>query len=300
PGIRLCIGNLCAPFSSSQIEEFKVFDFFTVCSPFFKQQLAKYGMKSVIIPHAFDRRVLEKTEENNNYPRVPFIFIGSVFADEGFHSLRLRVLEQLANDDIPFALYGNLPDRSLKGLFKRRASFLAARTLDSIGLKQITDRITPIRKGRNHDKIPRRLNISKKLYQKVMPPVFGIDMYKALSHADIGFNIHIDCAGDYAANMRMFETTGVGACLVTDYKSNLDDLFRIGTEVIAYKGAEDCIEKIKWLIDHPDKCQEIAENGQRRTLKSHTFEARVQVFYDFLIEAIRNQTNDKSQNTNLK
>jgi len=55
-------------------------------------------------------------------------------------------------------------------------------------------------------------------------------MYKALSRAKIGFNIHADIASDYAANMRMFEVTGVGSCLITDWKPNLHELFEDGEE----------------------------------------------------------------------
>jgi spore maturation protein CgeB len=284
PEIQLCIGNLCAPFTSAQVNSFKVFDYFTVCSPFFKLQLSKYSIHSVIIPHAFDSRILNKIESDNAFPEVPFAFIGSVFADEGFHSTRRRVLEQMVDDGIPFSFYGNLPDRSSVGLLKRRASFVASRILDNVGLGRITDAIAPIRKGRNHEQMPRRLTLSKGLYTKARQPVFGLDMFKALSRAKIGFNIHIDCAGDYAANMRLFETTGVGTCLVTDYKSNISEFFDEGSEFVTYKSADDCIEKIRWLLDHPRACEEIARKGQLRTLQCHTFASRIDKFYDFMIE----------------
>ncbi|MDI3521462.1 glycosyltransferase [Anaerophaga thermohalophila] len=285
--IRLCIGNLCAPFSPAQVNAFQTFDFFTVCSPFFQQQLKKYNIDSVVIPHAFDHRILDKIDRDNPFPEVPFVFIGSIFADEGFHSTRRQVLEQLINDDIPIAFYGNLPDRSLTALLKRQASFIAARTLDNFGLHKLTDAIKVIRKGRNHEKMPRRLMLSKKLYDRARPPVFGLDMFKALSRAKIGFNIHIDCAGDYAANMRLFETTGVGTCLVTDYKSNISDFFRIDEEVVTYKTPNECVEKIKWLMNNPDECEKIAKRGQRRTLQSHSFESRIELFHQYLMSRLR-------------
>ncbi len=286
PEIRLYIGNLCAPFTSSQIEDFKVFDYFTVCSPFFKRQLKRFEIESVIIPHAFDKRILEKVNKDNPYPKVPFTFIGSLFADEGFHSMRLQILENLEREKIPFAFYGNLPDQSLTGLLKRKASFAAAHILDRLGLKQITENIPSIRKGRNHETMPRRLRLSKDLYNRAMPPVFGLDMFKALKKASIGFNIHIDCAGDYAANMRLFETTGVGTCLVTDRKSNLSNLFEEDEEVVVYSNVDECVKKIKWLIAHPDYCQAIAKKGQQRTLSQHTFESRVDKFYTTMMQHI--------------
>jgi spore maturation protein CgeB len=287
PEIQLYIGNLCAPFSSNQIDDFRVFDYFTVCSPFFTHQLKKYGIDSVMIPHAFDERILNKINQNNHYPESSLIFLGSIFADEGFHSLRREVLENLVKEKKPFQFYGNLPDRSLVGLWKKQASYLAARTLDSIGMRSVTDSIPLIHKGRNHQVMPRNIHLSKGLYKIAKPPLFGLEMYKALSRAAIGFNIHIDCAGDYAANMRLFETTGAGACLLTDRKSNLSDYFVEDKEVVTYDSPQECIEKIRWLTNNPDKGREIARNGQLRTLKEHNFSDRVELFREEIVRRIR-------------
>ncbi|TCO11018.1 glycosyltransferase family protein [Natronoflexus pectinivorans] len=282
--IKVCIGNICAPFTSSQIESFKAFDYFTVCSPFFQQQLRQFGITSVVIPHAFDQRILEKTEKENDWPVVPFIFTGSIIPGDGFHSIRTRVLEQLVQESIPFAFYGNLPDKNRTAIVKKQASYIAASILDNIGLKSLTDYITPIRKGRNHSSFPRQLKLTSKLYKMAKPPLFGLEMFKALSKAEIGFNIHGDCAGDYAANMRLFETTGVGTCLLTDHKSDLKNYFVPDSEIVTYQSAEECVEKVKWLIDHPDKLKEIAKRGQQRTLTEHHFNNRVDLFYDELVK----------------
>ena len=280
PSIQLVIGNLCAPFSSSQIEHFQSFDYFTVCSPLFRDSLHKYGIKSILIPHAFDRRILDKIGIDNNYPESDFIFTGSIIPGDGFHKIRLQILESLVKENIPFEFYGNLPDNDLYGLLKRKTSYLAARVLDSTGLKSLTDSIPLIRKGRGHASVPKGIKISKNLNSLAKRPIFGIEMFKALSKAKIGFNIHGDCAGDYSANMRMFETTGVGTCLLTDMKKDLHQYFDVDNEIVTYSSAEECVEKIKWLIDNPEKCREIAENGQKRTLREHNFESRVEMFYD--------------------
>jgi spore maturation protein CgeB len=280
--IKLCVGNLCAPFSNVQIPGFKAFDFFTVCSPLFQKQLKKYGIKSFIIPHAFDERILSKIEHDNVYPSTSFIFIGSVFADEGFHSLRKDLLEELVEDNIDISIYGNMPDLSRISLLKRQASYTVAHGLAKLGLPKLAEKNALIRKGLAHQAMPKSLNISKKVLKKAHLPVFGMDMFKALSKADIGFNIHIDCAGEYAANMRMFETTGVGTCLVTDYKKNINDFFKDGEEIITYKTKEECVEKVKWLVNHPEECKRIALAGHKRTLSEHNFKNRVNLFYDIL------------------
>lgn len=286
PNIRLIIGNLCAPFSSSQINSFKSFDYFTVCSPLFRNSLRMYGIESVLIPHAFDKRILEKINIDNNYPVSDLFFTGSIIPDEGFHSLRLQILEKLVENNIMFDFYGNLPDTGFWGLLKRQSSYSAALFFDKIGLKRVTDSISLIRKGRGHKSMPKRLHISNSLKKIVKPPLFGMEMFKALSKAKTSFNIHGDCANEYAANMRMFETTGVGACLLTDMKKDLHHYFNLDNEAVAYSSTEECIEKIKWLINHPQQCREIALNGQKRTLKDHHFESRIEIFYEYLSEKL--------------
>jgi len=114
-------------------------------------------------------------------------------------------------------------------------------------------------------------------------------MFKALSHSKIGFNYHGFAAGDYAANVRLFEVPGVGSCLITDLKKNLNDIFEIDKEVVAFTSAEECVEKVKWLINHPAERKAIAVAGQRRVLKDHTFEIRA----NHLDEIIRKELNKK-------
>jgi spore maturation protein CgeB len=36
----------------------------------------------------------------------------------------------------------------------------------------------------------------------------------------------------------------------------------------------ECIEKVKWLLEHPQERELIAKAGQARTLKDHTFAQR--------------------------
>jgi spore maturation protein CgeB len=99
-------------------------------------------------------------------------------------------------------------------------------------------------------------------------------MYKVLNSTAITLNNHIDFAGNEAANMRLFEATGAGSCLLTDWKENLNDIFEIDKEVVCYKSKEECLEKAKWLLSNKVFCQEIAHAGRERTLRDHTFEKR--------------------------
>ncbi|MGH7183602.1 MAG: glycosyltransferase family protein, partial [Nitrospiraceae bacterium] len=83
--------------------------------------------------------------------------------------------------------------------------------------------------------------------------VWGDEMFSTLRQSRITINHHTDVAQTYANNMRLFEATGCGALLVTDYKDNLDDLFRIGEEVIAYRSLEECDALVRYYIAHPEE-----------------------------------------------
>ncbi|HYG80937.1 MAG TPA: glycosyltransferase, partial [Pyrinomonadaceae bacterium] len=89
-------------------------------------------------------------------------------------------------------------------------------------------------------------------------------------------NTHIDISTTSASNMRLFEVTGVGSCLLTDWKPNIGDLFEPDSEVITYRGAEECIEKVDYLLSHESERRAIAAAGQRRTLRDHTLARRAE------------------------
>ena len=117
------------------------------------------------------------------------------------------------------------------------------------------------------------------------------DMYSLLATSKITINRHIDIAERYANNMRLFEATGMGCCLLTDNKCNLPELFEPDHEVITYKSATDAIGKIRDLQNSPTSIKTIAENGQLRVLKDHTYSKRMSL----LCHLINKRINPVSQ-----
>jgi spore maturation protein CgeB len=113
---------------------------------------------------------------------------------------------------------------------------------------------------------------------------WGLKMYEVLARSRISLNRHIDVAEGHANNMRMFETTGVGALLLTEAAPNLDDLFAPGEEVVAYEDEYDLVEKLEHYLRHEDERLAVAAAGQRRTLTEHTYR-RLMVDLAELLEA---------------
>lgn len=113
-------------------------------------------------------------------------------------------------------------------------------------------------------------------------PAWGVEMYQKLYSSQVTLNHHIDTSEDCANNMRLFEATGVGTMLLTDWKANLASMFEVGKEVVAYRSAEECVELIEHYLAHEAERQSVAGAGQRRTLRDHTYLRRMQQFADLL------------------
>lgn len=107
-------------------------------------------------------------------------------------------------------------------------------------------------------------------------------MYSLLAQSQITINRHIDIAEGYANNMRLYEATGMGACLVTDAKANLASLFEPDREVVTYRSPEEAISKLRVLLEHPEEAAAIALRGQERTLRQHSYGQRMQLLVELL------------------
>jgi hypothetical protein len=126
------------------------------------------------------------------------------------------------------------------------------------------------------------LEQSSTAYQHHHGEVWGLDMYRILAQSRITLNRHIDAAENYANNARLYEATGMGACLVTDWKENLDELFELEKEVVTYRSANELVEKVNYLLVHDKERAKIAKAGQERTLKDHNYYNRMKELLEIL------------------
>ncbi len=111
---------------------------------------------------------------------------------------------------------------------------------------------------------------------------YGKEMYKIYARSKIILNRLGTNTGNFSVNMRMYEATGMGGLLLTEYKPNLKELFDESNDISTYKSPSEAALKSKYLIDNESELKRIAENGQRRTLMHHTYEKRVKLMVDFI------------------
>ena len=220
--------------------------------------------------HAFDPRVLDHINVDRDQD-IPFSFVGQLSRSPGFHEERIRQLERIANAmEITIFSPGYGFSRLPRVPLISDAGYHLARMFTST---------------RGAGRAVERLILSEKLRSSIRPPVFGLAMYQTLQRSQITYNSHIDISSNSASNRRLFECTGVGSCLLTDYKANISDLFEPDREVVTFSSTDECIEKARWLLAHPHERREIARAGQRRTLADHTFTQRASQF-DAVIQEV--------------
>jgi hypothetical protein len=287
PSIKLVFGFGCSPFNNLHLELFRAFDFMIVCSPRFSIEFQKSGLRVHTLLHAFEDSLLDKIGKDNPYPEIDFSFLGSFIPGSEGHVLRQQVIEQLINSRVNLDIYAHILTIKPLDLFLRKSAYISAQIMKGLKLDSLAKSIPGVKKAYFLSETPQNPKNISAISRIAKPPVYGLDMFKAISRSKIGFNMHGAAAGDYAANVRLFEITGVGSCMVTDWKKNLNEIFEIDKETVAFSSGDECVEKIKWLLDHPKERKEIALAGQKRVLKDHTFKIRAAQLNEIILKELK-------------
>lgn len=283
PGLKLIFGSHCAPFNKNDLKNLGNLDFVLTCTPGLNNDFKKYGLSSYLVYHGVDEGIINKVISKQN--KYDLTFSGSLYLGGGYHDNRLNYIEEIVKNDINIDIFGNI--ESFGKIILKRLFYDTNRVAKKMGLGKIYSRL-PIVSGYSEYLNSKVKFYSKDLIKKVKPPVFGRNMYQLLSDSKINLNIHGDIANRFAGNLRLFEATGLGACLLTDNKENLGELFEIGKEVVAFDNIPDCIEKIHWLLGNDKKRIEIARAGKERTLKGHTINNRCKAILEIINNEIKN------------
>jgi spore maturation protein CgeB len=278
PFIKLIFAYHCAPFGAQSIRKFEKFDFIITCTPGLKDQFEAHGLSAFLVYHGFDIDLLPSIKSDNITQEI--IFSGSLKQGRGYHLERIRLIDYLLKNGVNISLYINLEDRLI--IIAKKSIRLFYKILKYAGVEHPEK----IHKMMEYGMEP-VISYPQTVIKAMRLPVFGSEMYNLLSRSKIVLNNHGEVAGNYAGNMRIFEATGAGSCLLTDKKSNLADLFEEGREVVSYENEEECLNKIKWLLANEEERKKIAFAGHRKTLSNHTVSNRC----ERIVEIIRAELN---------
>jgi hypothetical protein len=249
-------------------------DLILSCAPESVDFLRHAGYPAAHLHHGFDPRINARLE---NRPKgFNFSFIGQLIRETEHHMHRERLLEQLASS-IGIDIFSPSARLGWTDFAKARLMgwvFDGMQSLKTMGFSERALESLPV-VGQAAQRMSRPISpINPRLKPLIKSAVYGLEMFQVLRDTKVVLNIHADSSPLFASNMRLFETTGVGTCLLTDWKDNLSELFDPEKEVVTYRTPEECVKKVRWLLDHPSDRETIAKAGQLRTLREHTFTHR--------------------------
>jgi spore maturation protein CgeB len=79
---------------------------------------------------------------------------------------------------------------------------------------------------------------------------------------------------------RTFEIPGYGGFLLSETADDLERYYRPGEEIGTFADADELVEKVHYYLGHDEERSHIRENGYRRTISEHTYEARFRQIFD--------------------
>lgn len=208
---------------------------------------SEHGFQGIFFPYSLADSLCGIMPSGKERPH-PLSFAGSVVVRPDLHVQRLHLLDALARR-LPLAVRaaGNISDwRWTHRAQRKRLRHFQWRTAAAVH-----------RVGRRN-----------------AGPVHGLEMFRFLADSLVTLNVHIDNARNRASNMRLFEATGMGACLLTDGWEGLEEFFKEDEEVVVYRSTEEAVEKARYLLDHPEEALRIGKAARARVLREHLFSHR--------------------------
>ena len=273
---------------------FDQYDFYLTGFRELESELNNENQISFFFPHYFATEYCEKEFKRKNYSK--FTFVGSLtykYEDHGFSSRR-RLVEQLMDEcllEVHSQLNSDLNDRT-EAIRQRLCSlrYELYHLLNSSPAPLHLLRNLPFLKRVKDWEVQPTPDyfFNPRLMQKVFSPKFGKKMYKILHDSLITFNAHGQVDANHgktkfaAGNIRLFEATGAGCCLLTDHLPHLEEFFLPDEEIVTYKNKFEAVERAKYLQNNPKSAESIARRGHAKAWKFHTSEKRALEFSEII------------------
>ncbi|MDR6225277.1 CgeB family protein [Desmospora profundinema] len=86
----------------------------------------------------------------------------------------------------------------------------------------------------------------------------------------------------HTPNNRTFDIAACRAFQLLDYRRDLGRFYKIGEEIVCFKGMNDLKKKIDYYLIHEAERKKIASRSYHRTLKEHSYTARLRILLEEL------------------
>lgn len=288
PALRLVIGWVGE--ALRPVDFFRAHDLVLSCAPEVVAHFAAEGAPARLLSHAFAPQILARIAAlpPASTPAPAVGFVGNLDYGERYHNRRALMFAAIAQQ-MDFAFYGTMSQivyrRQGPVRWARAGYYALLGGLERLGLARVVRRLPRYSAWQDSRAKAPFVAAFASLEARRQAPVYGLEMYQAVARFQVGLNAH--GPAQFASNMRLFETTGVGTCLLTDWKPNLGELFALDSEIVAYRSPQEAVERARYLLDHPTERQAIAAAGQRRTLAEHTYAHRTAQLDAIITECLR-------------
>ena len=284
-------------------KDYSLFDFVIFRNPWLLNKYSNLCKNSELIYHCFNTNILDEIKIKEFDKReVNVSFDGSSYSD-GFydhkkryfflyHLLKKRLIKANIYENENFfhklSYYIFLLSKNISGSEKKITFILGfISKINKIFFKRFYKKLDLIIENIDNFNStdfklffrgPLKLNF-KDIIGK---PNFGLDYYRNINNSKISLNIHTESMDDTAANIRLFEITGMKSCMITENFPNLTDLFLKDKEVITYNSYDELTEKINYLKNNLKYAKEVAENGHKKLIQAHTDKVRINEYFELL------------------
>lgn len=261
-------------FPTSDMEELNDLDLILSSSPRLVSRFRHAGIRSEFLAHAFAPSIYHAHGAESRDVIVGFF--GSLGLPSGPHADRHETIRSIMAS-VPLEIWSDVrnqfadyPFRYLLRRFAFRALPLARRAK---GLARKMEILPLFRSVASWRADPMGPTLTQQFPGRTHPAVYGSEYYEMLGRSQIVLNTHNEADKD-ALNMRDFEATGMGACLLTDVPTTLGDFFEVGTEVVGFRSPSEVPELVAELLQDTERRAAIAAAGQARTFQDHTYDKR--------------------------
>jgi hypothetical protein len=227
------------------------------------------------LPGCVKRKIAWRAAPSNGANFSAYDLVVSNFPSilESYNRLGWRTAEFMPAHDPIMNGYANIKDRPVDVLFVggysrhhlKRAELLEAvgSMGDAINIRFHLDNslLTRLAESRLGRLMPiERYRRPASIREIAMGPVFGVNLYEAISRAKIVINGAIDMAGPDRGNMRCFEAMGCGALLLSDEGLYPHGMIP-GLNFMTWKNSMDAMRCIRELLADDSKRKTLAGEG---------------------------------------
>lgn len=103
----------------------------------------------------------------------------------------------------------------------------------------------------------------------------GTEKNRLLYGAKIVFN-NFHYAEITSVNQKYFESNGIGAFQLCDYKPTVDEYTGVPAEWVTYRTMDEAVDKIRYYLAHSRKRHELADQQYQHFQEHHTLDRRVE------------------------